>query len=79
MPMSVRASSTSSLSRRIVLWTGVVLFLILAVLAWTANRLLTQRAASAFGVRFRTGEIAGLKNVGELVDSVATYVRQASR
>lgn len=25
---------------------------------------------SAFGVRFRTGEIAALKNVGELVDSL---------
>ncbi len=38
------STSTSSLSRRIVVWAGVALFLILAVLAWAGNRLLTQRA-----------------------------------
>jgi methyl-accepting chemotaxis protein len=41
--MSPSGSSTSSLSRRIVGWTGVALFVLLAVLAWAGNRLLTQR------------------------------------
>lgn len=31
---------------------------------------------SAFGVKFRTGEIAGLKNVGELYDLIAAHERQ---
>lgn len=33
----------------------------------------------AFGVRFNTGEIAGLKNVGELVDTLAARMRAAGR
>lgn len=36
-------SSTKSLSRRIVLWTGVALFLLLAVLAWGGSLLLGER------------------------------------
>jgi len=43
MPAGAR-SSTSSLSRRIVIWAGVALFVIVTVLAWAGNRLLTQRA-----------------------------------
>jgi methyl-accepting chemotaxis protein len=42
--MPEAAASTSSLSRRIVTGAGVALFLIVAVLAWAGNRLLTQRA-----------------------------------
>jgi acyl carrier protein len=51
------------------------------VAAWNSlsNIELLVALQSAFGVRFRTGEIAGLKNVGELVDTVTTRVRQAGR
>lgn len=36
-------SSTKSLSRRIVLWTGVALFVTLALLAWVGSRLVRDR------------------------------------
>lgn len=42
--MGTATSSHSSLSRRIVWWTGVALFLLLATLAWLADRLLAGRA-----------------------------------
>ncbi len=38
-------NSASSLSRRIVLWTGVALFVILALLAWAGSRLLEGRVS----------------------------------
>jgi methyl-accepting chemotaxis protein len=47
------SSSTSSLSRRIVGWTGVALFLILAALAWVGNRMLESRAARDTEARLR--------------------------
>ncbi len=34
---------------------------------------------TALGVKLRTGEIAGLKNVGELVDTLAARLRAAGR
>ena len=30
----------------------------------------------AFGVRFYTGELAGLKNVGELMDTITARIRE---
>ena len=48
------SASTSSLSRRIVLWTGVVLFLILAALAWVGNRMLEARVGRDASARRRT-------------------------
>ena len=44
MPPGPGTSSTKSLSRRIVLWTGVALFLLLAILAWAGSRLVKDRA-----------------------------------
>ena len=38
-------NSTSSLSRRIVLWTGVALFILLALLAWAGSRILEERVS----------------------------------
>jgi acyl carrier protein len=34
---------------------------------------------AAFGVQFRTGEIAGLRTVGDLADVVTNRVRHANR
>jgi methyl-accepting chemotaxis protein len=42
-PVPGTTSSTKSLSRRIVLWTGVALFLTLAALAWVGSRLVRDR------------------------------------
>jgi methyl-accepting chemotaxis protein len=37
------SNSTSSLSRRIVIWLGVALFLLLAIMAWAGSRLVQDR------------------------------------
>ena len=34
---------------------------------------------TAYGIKFKTSEITGLKNVGELVDTIEARVRQAGR
>lgn len=47
------SAPTSSLSRRIVLWTGVALFLILAALAWAGNRMLEARVGGDAEARLR--------------------------
>ena len=41
-----------------------------------SNIRLLVAAEQAFGVKFRTGEIAGLANVGELFDLIAARVRE---
>ena len=47
--------------------------------AWNSlsNIELLVALQAAFGVRFRTGEIARLTNVGELVDTLAARYRRA--
>jgi acyl carrier protein len=40
-----------------------------------ANVELMVEIEEAFGIRFRTGEVAGLKNVGELVGVIARRTR----
>ncbi|HEU4632227.1 MAG TPA: acyl carrier protein [Gemmatimonadaceae bacterium] len=51
------------------------------VAAWdsVSNVELLVALEYAFGVRFRTGEMASLRNVGELVDVIAARVRDARR
>ena len=47
-----------------------------AVPGWDslANVELMVEVEESFGIRFRTGEVAGLKNVGELVSLIAKRV-----
>jgi len=44
-----------------------------------ANIELLVALQTALGVKLRTGEIAGLKNVGELADTLTARVRAAGR
>jgi acyl carrier protein len=39
-----------------------------------ANVELMVEVEQSFGIRFRTGEVAGLKNVGELVSLIARRI-----
>ena len=49
--------------------------------AWDslANVELMVALEQRFGVRFYTGEIARMKNVGELADTIENHLRQARR
>lgn len=55
------AASTSSLSRRIVIWTGLTLLLLLAAVAWTARRMVRDRVTGESNARvFQAAEQAAL-------------------
>lgn len=57
----VAAASTSSLGRRIVLWTGLTLLLVLAGLGWIGRRLITDRVTRESNTRvFQAAEQAAL-------------------
>lgn len=60
------SSSASSLSRRIVLWIGVALFLLLAAMAWGGNRLLKDRVMR----RADAGVLQAAKQATIMVEAV---------
>jgi methyl-accepting chemotaxis protein len=73
--LKLASASTSSLSRRIVFWTGVVLLLILAALAWTGNRMLEARVARDSDIRLRQAAEEAALVIGQIVAERERQVR----